>query len=717
MIEQATFRSGHRLAKLALLGGAAIAATGLGYSLPASAQAVARADADTSEIVVTARRREEKVHDIPASLNVFGGAQLENTAVTRLDELQYRTPGLKVTGGGVATVAVRGVSNNVGGSGSGGSVAIHLDGVYAPRPAFVLMESYDLDRVEVLKGPQGTLYGRNATGGAINMVTRNPGSDFGIDGFVGYGTNNLVRAQAAINLPFENGGIRVSGAYSHDDGYTKNINPAGGRIDARDFKSVRVKGVYNFSDTVKGTVTVQFVDDDSNIGDAGSNNPNTPNFASLGRQRESARRINIDTPPIGEQKVFFVSAVLEADLGDVKLRSISGYLHNSTYLVQDSDGSSAPIEVATGTTRSNYVSQEFNLSGGSDTGFSWTAGVYGSQEQTRNASELVDNDFPVIDPYIYYSAQTRDRARTFAAFGEATFAFGHVTVVSGARYTKQTIRGRIDGSILGTVVGSDGQEKDDGFTPRALVQYRPNDATMLYASVTRGTKGGGLNYSRPVRSYRPEKIWAYEAGAKNRLWNGLANLDFSAFYYDYSNLQLRTAVFPPGEGVQIRVSNVAKAPIYGAEMAFDVHPVKGLSLEAAGGYLHTHLKDFISPSTLQNLSGPLPISPKWTLTAAAEYKFDIANAGAVTVRGEYNYTSGIIFPALSNPALERQGGVGLINASLRYDLPGDRIYVAVIGRNLSNKLYLTNRFFFDGFSDVETYAAPRTVEARLGFKF
>ena len=188
-----------------------------------------------SEIIVTARRRDERAIDVPATLNVFGGDDLDQAGVKTLSDLQYQVPGLSIAvGGGGSRITLRGVGTNI--SSGAPSVAVHLDGTYIPVTNFAIGEQFDIGRIEVLKGPQGTLYGRNATGGAVNVVSQAPGSEFGADGWVGYGSRNLTTAQAGVSVPLDDrGGVRLSGAYANDDGYTKNINRVGGEIDDRNF--------------------------------------------------------------------------------------------------------------------------------------------------------------------------------------------------------------------------------------------------------------------------------------------------------------------------------------------------------------------------------------------------------------------------------------------------------------------------------------------------
>lgn len=679
-------------------------------------------DVLSGEIIVTARKREERAIDVPASINVFSGDTLAATGVTSLVDLQFQTPGLKIAqGGGGTRVSLRGVGTNI--SSGSPSVAVHIDGIYIPRPRFALTEMFDIGRVEVLKGPEGTLYGRNATGGAINIVTEGPGPELAADGYVGYGSRDLLTAQAGVSVPFDDrGGIRISAAFANDDGYTKNLNASGGEIDDRNYRAIRVKGDYDLSETLSASFTAQYVDDEGTVSFGNSNNPDSPVYASLPpEQRESARRINVDTPPESDQEGLLLSGTLSFDLGGVTLKSLTGYIDYKSTARVDVDGSGGFIAYSDTDSRSKFFSQEFQLSGGNADSVSWTTGLYYSKEKNRSSAVETDADYPDPTGFVYTDQTQVFKSRSAAIFGEATIALGtRSSVLVGARYTEEKQTG--ESAFAAPLFFPDpilrsSSVKDDAFTPKIVFEHRPYDGGKIYASITRGFKSGGASLSTTANTYKPEKIWAYEVGTKNRIAGGLAEISFAGFYYDYTDLQLRTVLFTD-TGIISRITNAAKAEIYGAELSAAVHPAEGLTFDFNGAWIESELKNFVSPVTQTQLDGlPMPLTPKWSFTAGAQYSTPIGSAGKLTARGEVSYQSSVIFPQFTDLARERQGGYTLLNANLRYDLPGENIYVALIGRNLTNKHYLTQRFFFAGFADTEFYGTPRTIEARVGFKF
>ena len=699
------------------------AATPVAAASAPAAPASAADDGGVQTVTVTARKRVERGQDVPQSLAVFSGESLQDSGVSTFDQLQYRIPSVAVVSGPGNEISIRGVSNNADQRGGGPSTAVHLDGVYLPRPEMALGEVFDIGRVEVLKGPEGTLYGRNATAGVVNYITRDPGNGTGFDGFVGGGSFGLVRGQAGVNIGMgDAGGFRISAATTHDDGYTKNINPVGGHIDARDFQAARIKGAFNLSDRVEAHLTVQMVDDKGNVGFGNSEAPGENDYvSSLGApQRLSPRDIDEDTPPRVRRHGLIVSGQVEADLGhDITLKSITGYVDYSSNNLYDSDGTGGFIENAGASDRSNFLSQEFQLSGGSPKALSWTSGLYFSREKTSGTSLVQDStSYPDdLTPFTYYDQSFSALSHSAAIFGELTYAFSKEwSLVGGARYTHESIGGDSSGTNYNFDTGNNdpytGSESTSSSkaTPKLLLQYKPSDEAMFYASVTEGFKSGGINFYPPVDTYKPEKITAYEIGQKSLMLGGKLELEAAAFHYDYRDLQLRTVV-----GNQAPISNAARADVTGFEFSGAGRPTRELTIDFNAALVDTKLGNYLSPATGTDLSGmPLPMSPKTSGTLGAQYRFSFSGGSSLTARAEANFQSGLIFPALQDPDIERRGSVTLINADLKYAFNDGHTYVSLIGRNLGNRTYLSNRSYSAGFQDAETFAPPRTFEVRLG---
>lgn len=712
-------------ALMALVVGACLSGQTMAQESPAARSS--RVDlAQVEEVIVTARKREERDIDVPQSLNVFGGVALESTGVSTFEQLQYRIPGVAAVSGPGNQIAIRGISNNASQRGGGPSTAVHLDGVYLPRPEFALAEVFDLGRVEVLKGPEGTLYGRNATAGVVNYISRDPAETSGFDGFVGAGSNGMVRAQAGVDIAAgDRARFRISGAKHKDDGYTDNLHEAGGRFDARDYQAARLRGAFEISPALSATLTGQIVDDQGTLGYGVSGNPEALNFVnSLNPpQRSDARHIQIDTPPEVRRRGGIVAGRINARLSDdLELKSITGYVHYTSRNRYDADGSGGFIENTQGSDKSEFYSQEFQLSGSAGENVSWTSGLYLSRERTSGGTLVLDSNFYPDDltPFIYTVSDFSAESHSEAVFGELTYSFlDNWSIVGGARYTRERIEGSssggdIDFDTFELVPFSGSQSESSGrFTPKLLLQYKPSSNGMVYASVTTGFKSGGINFNPPVKTYRPEKVTAYEIGAKTLLLDGALELNGAGFYYGYRDLQLRTVV-----GNQAPISNVAKATIRGVEVSMIASPLEEWTVDVNAAYTDSELEDYFSPATGTDLSGmSLPLAPEFSGTLGTQYQTTFGAGFSMTARAEVNRQSSLIFPALQAPTIERRGPVTLVNANLRFGWKDGRTYVALIGRNLTDRTYLSNRNYSAGFADVETYAAPRTYEVRIGTSF
>ena len=351
-------------------------------TVPRPGRASSSMETSIEIIVVTARKREELAIDVPASINVVQGEEIQASGMLGVDDLQYRTPGLVFSReAGATRVSLRGVGTNLAGTGASPSVAVHIDGVYVPRTAVALGELFDIERFEVLKGPEGTLYGRNATGGAINLLSRDPGDTSGVEGYIGYGNYDLLTAQLATDIiASDRGGLRISGLYANDEGYTDNVNAVGGEIDARDYLGLRVRGRYEFTDTTYGALTVQYVNNEGTVSFGGTNNPDTPNFAGVGPQRTGPRDINVDTPPANDQEAMVISGEFGAKVGNVEIRSITGYVDFDQQSKQDVDAAGAFIAFNDVTIDSEFFSQEFQLSSTVSDKLFLTGGLYFSKK-------------------------------------------------------------------------------------------------------------------------------------------------------------------------------------------------------------------------------------------------------------------------------------------------------------------------------------------------
>ena len=684
-------------------------------------------------VEVTALKTRQSLQDVPASVTALTADDLARSGIVNSADLQQKVPGLSLSSGGrEINLAIRGVSNNVRSIGADPSNAVHLDGVYLPRSSMVLTELFDLQRVEVLKGPEGTLYGRNATGGAINVVTRAPTAKPGAEGFVGFGSLGLRRTQLAAGGGTDDLSGRIAMAYTKDDGYTRNLSTGKG-LDTNDFQAFRGKVRIALGAKADLTLLAQASDDKGTIGygvstDTSVTGPLYP--YSLGDpdyrltaadHRTDARHIRLDSPVTSSRKTRVLAATVNWDLGSVGFKSITGFTSFKSGDQNDVDWTGAKLETQDTTTDVKSTSQEFQLYSQGNGPLAWTAGVFLYRDKgTETLDWLLYG--PVncgVPGSCAFARQTvKSSGRSEAVFGQMTYQFTREwSGLLGARYSRDTKDGdatnrRSNASFTGDVSFS-------SFTPKAQLQWTPSKQLMAYAGVSKGFKSGGFNFGRAgIEKFEPESIVATEVGVRSTSMGGKLSLNAAAFNYDYKDLQLRTALLDAVSGnFVVSVNNASKAKVQGIELGADLALGAGLSTGFSAAYIDSELLNYVSPSTRKNLSGlPLPLTPKSSGSVWLDHTTSVAG-GRLRSHAEYNFRSSVIFPLTLDQTNKTGEAYGLVNGSVRWTAPKDAWYVQAGVLNATDKLYRTMRadYIFGGV--VESFGAPRTYEVRLGFKY
>jgi iron complex outermembrane recepter protein len=704
--------------------GRIISTTAFGSMLAMAApvQAQTPADEASNEIVVTALKREQSLQDVPASVTALSADDLAASGITSSFDLQQRVAGLSISFGNRETnVAIRGVSNNVRSIGSDPSNAVHINGIYLPQSSMVLTDLFDINRVEVLKGPQGTLYGRNATGGAINVIARAPEEGQSAEGLLGGGSFGLRRAQLAFNMGNETVAARIAGTYVKDDGYTKNLQN-NTRLDAQDFRALRAQLAYKISPDLKLSLLVQTVRDNSSVGYGISTDPTfrkfPDNFYGLvvpaALQRTGPREIRVDSPVFSRRDSPVAGATIDWTIGNFAIKSISGLTRYDSNDALDYDFTGDRNEFFTSTTKVNSFSQELQITNRDKGPFQWTVGLFYYDDDGAQGI-----DWGVPFPFARASSASEGNAK--AIFGQATYNFSDkFAVMVGARYNDEEKSGRTTNLLANPNTTANVSASFNSFTPQAQIQFRPADDVLIYAGVTKGFKSGGFNLlaAGPPTLYQPEEIVAYEGGVRTAFFNKRATINASVFHYDYTNLQLRTLVFSgTGGGAVATVSNAEGAKITGVELQTDFRIGAGFAFDLAGTYLDAKFGNYVSPSNNLVLTGTrLPLAPELSGTAGLTFTGDLFGGG-VRVRGEYVYRTSIIFPLTLDAPNNFDRASHSVNATVRWTEPGKRFYVEVVGRNLGDYLTRVQRadVFFSGVYD--SFAPPRTIEGRIGFNF
>lgn len=688
--------------------------------------------AESGEIVVTAQRRNERLVDVPISISVLTGNALEQAGVRSTEDLTATVPGLNfATNGAFAQPTVRGIGTTVTSAGNDANVAIYIDGVYQPNQISNFSDLVDLEQVEVLKGPQGTLFGRNATGGAIRVTTKRPSFSPEARATASYGRFNDIRLTAFSTGPLSDK-VAVSFAllYGDDDGYVRNRG-TGNKVADTNARSMRGKILFQPSDAVELLFSGSHSKRSSNPAfTLGVLNGNSTALRLPGSiQPTGPREVSLTFDPFISINSDQLSLSAKADLGFAELSSITSYAKIKTNLATDVDRTNLAQVRAEIPGKEKTWSQEFNLVSQGDGNIKWFLGVFYYNDDSSNAT-IINNGslFNFI----------RLKTEAFAPFGEVNVNMGDLTLIAGARYNIE----KKDYSIVRGAASVLRDRTYKTFTPRVGLRYSLSSNSTVYGTFSKGFKSGGFDGilaagALAVNPVFPEKVDAFEAGFK--YGKGSTSFAASAFYYDYSNIQFQA--FNPNAGGLTQVFNAAAAEIYGGEIEGSVKLSEGLTLRGSLAYTHSQYDNFpgatifcprgapsygnaaIAIGALNPCTGKvnsdsatgnqLIRTPEFTASLGPSYRTRLNNGGTLEMSGNLFY-SGKFFWDPGNRL--KEDNYILLNSEVGYTFPGDRLKLALWGRNLTNKLYsiyLTEA----AAGDSVAYARPRTYGIRAELRF
>ncbi len=746
----------------------------------AIAQVQPQADADNAadpangDIIVTAQRRNERLRDVPISVTALSGDALERLHATNISRVEFATPGFTWgSQGSDAFPAIRGVRTSLVSAQTDPVIGFYLDGIYQSRTQQQSIPLFDVARVEVLRGPQGTLYGRNTFGGNVSIVTADPGDETAAGINLDKGNFDSARIDGYVNIPLSSTlQLRVAGVYQRHNGYVRSttsdvvlndLNEHAERAvlkwtpDSRLEVSLRAgswrrddAGAGSYGYKVAGTLINPATGFQSINGAGLAVNPSVPN----GSPNVAGRDVGVpvtggawtndwDYQPFEHVAEDYVSGQIAYDLGFATAKSITGYTHFTAHRSADNDQSSKVFEafgygsgIQEPNTRSNAFSQEVQLASNGRTPLEWLVGAY----------YLHDSIFETYQQKVTapgattkgFKADSDITTEAVAVFGQATYALVPDTLklIGGVRYShekKAFIFSDYADAPPNTYdfktpyVVTQGSPSFDSWTWRAGIQFTPSRSTMLYATASTGFASGGVNDTGgnpliPV-SYEPQKVSAYEAGVKTVFWGGKAQIEASVFYNRLSNLQIN--VYTP---LVSYFGSAGKARSYGGEVALRLNPVEGLHIDTTLAAMDAKYTSYVSGNNFFGLSNGtdpvsldlagkrIPQSPKFKSTVAVSYDIDLGNAGKVSPLGTWLHSSSY-YTTDRNTALDFQKAYDTFDASLRWTDAEDRSFVEVYGNNLSNKAVLLSGVIGRNQRIQVSYNAPRTYGVRVGTKF
>ena len=722
------------------------------HALPALAQAPAEgATQGVSDIVVTAQKRAQNIQDVPASIAAFSQEALENRQIRGLGDLTTRVPSLQVGYTyGSNTVTIRGISTNLTSGFEDPSVAVHVNGVYQARARSLNLALMDLERIEVLSGPQGTLYGRNATGGVINYILRGPTekTEAQITGRVG--NFDSYALQGYISGPISDTvGFRISGMLDNrDKGFVRNLLPGAAKSRYFENKFTGVRGILAF----KPSDTVQFDLEGSYGNTRSSFNPGVlePSLsparrAVLGPQSFRPREVYADFPSENNTKEYAATATLTWDISDdIQFKSISAYQKYKNEMPVDLDGSGVTVQTTYNNFASDTYTQELNLNVDSFDGrLKSIFGVYYFNDRVTSTAQVFSALGNLAAPAIStYAAANRVKAHSIAFFTDQTLSItDSLRLIGGVRYNidkKDTLQ-----TIFNTACrDKETNQKFTAWTPKAGIQFDVTDKIMAYATYQKGFKAGGVASGTCGNAYEPETIKGGEVGIKTQFADNRVRLNIAGYWYDYGNLQVQKTLGTIGG---FSVVNAAQSRIKGIEANLDAVITPQLKLDAAAMVQSAKYTDFVNCNQTVQLppiggvaqaacaaSDQRPatdparnqqVAGNW-LNRAAPYSFTIGlqydaevGAGKLSFRGESYWSGRIHFNEFNTAALD-QRAYNIQNAYVTFTPTSDRYNLRAFVKNVRNVDYKASGYF-NGLTAQYTvvWNPPRTYGLEASYKF
>lgn len=722
-----------------------------------------QAEPEPSEIVITATKQSLNLARVPAAVTAITAADIKPGLIQNIGDLQLLVPNLSVGDQfGVNRAFIRGIGLTSIDLGADGAVAFLQDGAMITRPSAQLSGFYDLEQIEVLRGPQGTIYGRGATAGAINMLVKKPTDE--LNGYVRatYGSYNSKILEGAVGGPIagEKLMVRVAGKWEKRDGYGENLF-TGNDIDDRNAIALRLVAVSNLSDQLKATFIGDYARErDSNyafhyfgpsiVPDAALphkliGGESIIDFYAAQGKGPDFRNIYSNEEPLNRRKGHGLTGILDWDNGaGFSLKSTTAYRKFRRFNRDDLDVSDVWMYGRNDYTEdsksfsqeftANYQGERFSILGGA---MYLHDKLFGEvRVPTINLGALFGLPADIFDDGFYLQRGTVT-TNAYGAFLQGSFDVSdQIKVTAGARYNYEHRAGAgfFQFDAIGINVPTDKKKGWGAVTPKLLVEYKPSDRTLFYGSVTRGFKSGVINVGSINSVINPEFVWSYEAGFKQRMLDRRVLLSGAVFYYDYKDLQVG---FVNAQSI-VETINAASARNFGAELEISGKVTDQLSVNAHASVLNAKFKDFCngyygagvvrpgisyepcqSDPLLVDLSGKrLPNAPKFS--AGAGFSYDVAlGASKLVLDGDMSYQSKVYFTEFNNYDAE-QKGYALLNAGVTYHSPGDRYSVGVWVKNITDEYVVANAIVTAAtfaFVRVGSLAPPRTYGLTAAVNF
>jgi len=722
----------------------------LGIGITPLAFAQQAEDEDTlalDDVKVTARKTVESAQDVPIAVTSFSREDLQDAQADNLDSLNGAVPNMNLVQGrgsaSSANIYIRGIGQPDALQTFDPGVGVYVDGVYLSRIQGALMSLHDVERIEVLRGPQGTLYGKNTIGGAVNVVTRQPdGESAGevqlLAGDYGKLATNVYYKGAVSDRT----SASISALYRLDNGFVTD-RVSGQHYNDRDNTSVRFLLHSEVNERLSWDFSLDYTDQE--------------NALTLGRQEaplialdfaDLTSPVLLGLPPVGEydfrgrtsfnndenQELRHLGASFTLDYAindQWQFKSITAHRDLVSDSFIDIDASEFELgDVFVGVDQQQF-SQEFQFLFDNGEGFNAVIGAYYLQEDVPSHQEAYADDFLRFDGIPLDFLRTIDddlETTSYALFAQGNWQLNDLWgLTAGIRYSKDdkdyfrttTTFSQLGPFLEGTFAFED-SDSWDSVTPMVSVDYQLSEDSMMYASVAKGFKSGGFNGrangAADVSSFKPETVWTYEIGGKSQFLDNRMRLNYAVFTSDYEDFQARVAEdissFP--------VINAAELDISGAELELTWLLSASTSVYSSLGYLNSEYKtffDFRQPDQDRSDDIP-PFSPEWTFRIGMNHVVYLDNGAMLRFGLNGNYTDDM-YLSVDNQETLTQDDYWVFNAYAVYDFANPAWSLSIGGKNLTDEVYKVDAQEFSSVGNIQTayYGDPRTWYAALNYRF
>jgi len=713
---------------------------------PAWGQDEGDSESALEEVLVTAQRREQTLQEVPMAITAFTGENLAALQADNLDSLQGAVPNLNLVQGRGSNSSVNAFIRGVGQPDAlptfDPAVGIYLDDVYMSRIQGALFKLYDIERIEVLRGPQGTLYGKNTPGGAIRLITRTPGQEVEAKAGITVGDYSRLQAAAYLSGPFSDSfAVGISVLSDERDGFV--TDPATGREYNDEGTTVaRLKARWDATENVEFVFAADYSDEDVAL--------------TLGRQEATLISVDLATglpvvrqlAPTGEwnfqtrtslgdaggQKLdnSGLSMTVSWDINDqLTFKSITSSRELDADLYIDIDATEWEIgDVFVGVDQEQF-SQEFQLLGDNGSNVNWVAGLYYLNEEIPSHQEAYADDFLVFGALPISFLRTIDddlETTSYAAFAQVDWQFAdRWTLGLGIRYTDEEKDYFRTTSTFSNVLGSadpaftfNDSGSWDAWTPTVSLDYAMNNAVRFYGRLAKGFKSGGFNgranTPADVSSFDPEEVWTLEFGAKTSLANGRLQANYAVFWTQYDDFQARVSL-GEGVGASFPVLNAAELDIAGGEIEIAWLPIDPLQLTAQIGYLDS---DYGAGgfSGADGVPDQPAFSPDWTMRYSGIYTFDLSGGSSLSFAANASYRDEMQLSAENTPVLQ-EDDYWLLNGFIGWTSANQNWSVTAGVKNATDEVYKVEGQDFRSVGNIQTayYGDPRTYTLSLEYRY